>query len=94
MYNSFNWGGFLIFNLREQPVSIDSRGNAYSDDLIARSVSTINAVGWQEDPDLSRANFALLERSAPLAAALDGDPRFRLAYQDRLAVVYVRAQSQ
>jgi hypothetical protein len=92
MYNSFNWGGFLIFNLGEQPVSIDSRGNAYSDDLIARSVSTINAVGWQEDPDLSRANFALLERSAPLAAALDGDPRFRLAYQDRLAVVYVRAQ--
>jgi hypothetical protein len=92
MYNSFNWGGFLIFNLGEQPVSIDSRGNAYSDDLIARSVSTINAVGWQEDPDLSRANFALLERSAPLAAALDGDPRFRLAYQDHLAVVYVRAE--
>ena len=94
MYNSFNWGGFLIFNLREQPVSIDSRGNAYSDDLIARSVSTINAVGWQEDPDLSQANFALLERSAPLAAALDGDPRFQLAYQDHLAVVYVRAHSQ
>jgi hypothetical protein len=92
MYNSFNWGGFLIFNLREQPVSIDSRGNAYSDELIARSVNTINAVGWQEDPDLSQANFALLERSAPLAAALEGDPRFRPAYKDDVAVVYVRAQ--
>ncbi len=92
MYNSFNWGGFLIFNLREQPVSIDSRGNAYSDDLITKSVSTINAIGWQEDTDLSRANFALLERSAPLAAALEGDPRFRLAYKDHLAAVYVRAQ--
>jgi len=94
MYNSFNWGGFLIFNLREQPVSIDPRGNAYGDELIARSVSTINAIGWREDPDLSRANFVLLERSAPLAAALEGDPRFRLAYKDHLAVVFVRTQYQ
>jgi hypothetical protein len=92
MYNSFNWGGFLIFNLREQPVSIDSRGNAYDDELITRSVNTTNAIDWQKDPDLSRANFVLIERSAPLAAALEGDPRFRLAYKDHLAEVFVRTQ--
>ena len=90
MFNSFNWGGFLIFNLREQPVSIDSRGNAYDDELIARSADTFNAVNWQDDPDLSRANFVLLERSAPLASALGSDPRYRLAYKDPIAVVFVR----
>jgi len=92
MYNSFNWGGFLIFNLREHPVSIDPRGNAYDDELIARSVNTIDAKDWQQDPDLSRANFVLLERSARLATALESDPRFRVAYKDHLAVVFVRAQ--
>jgi hypothetical protein len=92
MYNSFNWGGFLIFNLREQPVSIDPRVNAYGDELTTRSLDTVNATGWQDDPDLARANFVLLERSARLATALEGDPRFRVAYKDHLAVVFVRAQ--
>jgi hypothetical protein len=90
MYNSFNWGGFLIFNLREQPVSMDPRGNAYDDEMIARSANTFNAVDWQHDPDLSRANLVLLERSAPLASALGSDPRYRLAYKDPIAVVFVR----
>jgi len=92
MYNSFTWGGFLIFNLREQPVSIDPRGNAYDDELIARSMSTLNAIDWQGDPDLSRANLVLLEQYAPLASALRSDPRYRLAYQDSTAVVFVRQQ--
>jgi hypothetical protein len=91
MYNSFNWGGFLIFNLREQPVSIDPRVNAYGDELSARSINTVNAIGWKDDPDLARANFVLLERSAPLASALESDPRYRVAYKDRLAVVFERA---
>jgi hypothetical protein len=94
MYNSFNWGGFLIFNLREQPVSIDPRVNAYRDELPARSVNTVNAVRWRDDPDLARANFVLLERSAPLASALENDPRYRLAYKDHVAVIFVRAQTR
>ena len=92
MYNSFNWGGFLIFNLREQPVSMDPRVNAYDDELTTRSVNTVNAIGWQNDPDLAHANFVVLERSTPLAAALESDSRYRVAYKDHLSVVFVRAQ--
>jgi len=92
MYNSYNWGGFLIFNLREQPVSIDPRVDAYGDDLATRSVNTVNGLGWHDDPDLARSNFVLLERAVPLASALQSDPRYRVAYQDHLAVVFVRNQ--
>jgi hypothetical protein len=91
MYNSFNWGGFLIFNLREQPVSMDPRVNAYSDELTTRAINTVSAIRWQEDPDLARANFVLLERSSALASALESDPRYRVAYKDHLSVVFVRA---
>jgi hypothetical protein len=90
MYNSYNWGGFLIFNLREQPVSIDPRVDAYGDELATQSVNTVNAIRWKDDPELTRANFVLLERSAPLTSALESDPRYRLAYKDHLAVVFVR----
>ena len=92
MYNSFNWGGFLMFNLRDQPVSMDPRVNAYGEELCARSINTVNAIRWQEDPDLTRANFVLLERSAPLASALENDSRYRVVYKDHLAAVFVRAQ--
>ena len=94
MYNSYNWGGFLTFNLREYPVSIDPRVDAYGDELATRSVNTVNAIRWQDDPDLARANFVLLERSVPLASALESDPRYRLAYKDHLAAVFVRAQGR
>jgi hypothetical protein len=94
MYNSFNWGGFLIFNLPEQPVSSDPRVNAYGDELAKRSVNTVNGIHWQGDPDLARANLVILERVTPLASALKSDPRYRVAYQDHLAVVFVRAQDR
>lgn len=94
MYNSYNWGGFLMFNLREQPVSIDPRSDAYGFEMSMRSANTVNAIRWQDDPDLSRANFVLLERSAPLASALESDARYRLAYKDHIAVVFVREQSR
>jgi hypothetical protein len=92
MYNSFNWGGFLIFNLRDQPVSMDPRVNAYGDELATRSVNTVNGIHWQDDPDLARARFVLLERPAPLASALESDPRYQVAYKDQIAVVFVRTQ--
>jgi hypothetical protein len=94
MYNSYNWGGFLIFNLREQPVSIDPRVDAYGDELSTRSVNTVNAIRWRDDPDLARANFVLLERHAPLASALESDQGYRVAYKDQLAVIFVRAQTR
>jgi hypothetical protein len=92
MFNSFNWGGFLIFNLRDQPVSMDPRVNAYGDELATRSVNTVNGIRWQDDPDLARARFVLLERPAPLASALESDPRYQVAYKDQIAVVFVRTQ--
>jgi hypothetical protein len=90
MYNTFNWGGFLIFNVPGQPVSIDPRVNIYGDDLVQRASDTAEGVDWQRDPVLARANFVILERAAPLASALAGDADYRLVYEDHLAAVFVR----
>lgn len=91
MYNDFNWGGFLILRLPEYPVSIDPRADLYDPALFTQSLRTANASpGWQQDPDVARANFILIQRWFPLATALAGDTRFRLAYQDHIAAVFVR----
>jgi len=93
MYNDFNWGGFLIFNLPDQPVSIDGRNDLYGDELLRRAIDTAGAVNWQSDPDLARANFALLDRTAPLASALTSDPAYRTVYQDHIAIIFVKQQA-
>lgn len=90
MYNNFNWGGFLIYDLRDQPVSIDPRTDLYGDDAVRRSAATTSALNWQSDPDLVRANLILIERSLPLASALTNDAQYRLVYQDQIAMVFVK----
>jgi hypothetical protein len=90
IYNSMNWGGFLIFNLRDLPVSIDPRTNIYGDELLARSIATTSGIKWQTDPVLARSNLVILERYVPLAADLVNDPAYRLVYQDQIATVFVK----
>jgi hypothetical protein len=94
MYNSFDWGGFLIFNLRDYPVSIDGRNDFYGPANFARVQNTMNGVGYKNDPDFARSGFVLMERGQPLARVLASDPAFRLAYSDHLAVVFVREAAQ
>lgn len=94
MYNSMNWGGFLIFNLRNQPVSLDPRTNIYGDQLLARSVATSNGVGWDTDPVLARSNFVILDRSAPLVSQLARNSEYRLVYEDDVSTIFVKQNVQ
>lgn len=90
MYNTFNWGGFLIFDLPEYPVSIDGRNDFYGTTVFLRMQNTLRGIDWKSDPDLSRANFVLLERSYALANILKADPDYKLVYEDDHADVFVK----
>ena len=94
MFNDYDWGGFLIWNLR-QPVEIDGRSNLYGDKRIERSVDTWNAQpDWACDPDLFRAGYVIAPVKKPLAQVLRMDPRFELAFEDKLAAVFVNRSVQ
>jgi len=89
IFNDFNWGGYLIWNLH-QPVTIDGRQNVYGDQRIQRSVATWSgAPGWQSDPDLRSAHLVIGPAGAVLTQLLRSDPGFQLAYQDKVAAVFV-----
>ena len=93
LYNDFNWGGYLIWALR-MPVSIDGRTNTYGDERLNRSYATWNAQpGWDSDPDLQKANLVIGPVNAPLTQLLRMDPRFEVAYEDKLAVVFIARDS-
>jgi hypothetical protein len=89
LFNTYDWGGFLIWNLRE-PVSIDGRAALYGDQAIARSRETWDGgVKWASDPDLQSAGVVIAPDGAALTQLLRTNPGFELAYEDKVAAVFV-----
>ena len=91
LYNSFDWGGFLIWYMPQYPVAIDGRNDLYGDELDARFFSTEEAdPSYLQDPYLNAAGLVLLRRNVALSSILAMDRRFRLVYRDEISVIFVR----
>lgn len=91
MFNPFDWGGYLIFNLPHVPVSIDGRTMVHGEERLLRHAQTVRGrEGWQLDPELARARLIVLRRAGTLAVLVRLDDRFRLIYEDSVAVVFSR----
>ncbi len=91
LYNNVAWGGYLIWRLPNLPAAIDGRTNLHGDGRVKQFADTWGGKpGWDADPDLAAARLVVLERWATLTELLRRDPRFHVAYEDGLAVVFVR----
>ena len=92
LYNHFEWGGYLIWRLPHLKVSMDGRANIYGDERIKQAFLTWNGNShWTEDSELNKAGVVIARKDKALAALLRLDPRFKVAYQDEIAVVFTRA---
>ena len=91
LYNSFDWGGFLIFYMPQYPVSIDGRTDLYGNAMNEQYYSTQEAdPSYINDPVLNESGLVLVKKKFPIATQLRTDRRFRLIYQDNLAAVFAR----
>ena len=92
LYNHFDWGGYLIWRLPHLKVSMDGRANIYGDERIKQAFLTWDGnPHWTEDSELNKAAVVIARKDMALAALLRLDPRFKVAYQDEIAVVFIRA---
>jgi len=91
MFNSYNWGGYLTWNLRDYPVFIDGRSDLYGDEIIGQWWQIINATdeGFAL-LDQWGVNFVLLEPHWPIVAALQ-DQHWSVLYQDDHSILLARA---
>jgi hypothetical protein len=91
LYNDFNWGGFLMWQLPQQTVALDGRTNLHGDERILRIGNTwAGGPGWKDDPDLAAAGVVIADVQTPLAGLLLTDERFTLVHDDPVARVFVR----
>jgi hypothetical protein len=90
LYNSLDWGGYLIWSLPELPVSMDGRTNLHGDERIANSLATWSgSAAWEKDPELFRARVIIAQTVKPLTHLLRRHPRYKLVYEDKTAAVFV-----
>jgi hypothetical protein len=90
IYNSLDWGGYLIWSLPELPVAVDGRTNLHGDERIASSVATWEGrTAWEKNPELLRARLIIAQAGKPLTYLIRGNPRYRLLYEDSTAAVFV-----
>jgi hypothetical protein len=91
LFNHFDWGGYLIWQLPSMKVSIDGRGNVHGDKRVEKSLQVWSGKpGWDTDSDLLKSKIIISQADQPLCSLLLLDERFRLLYQDDLAKIFER----
>jgi hypothetical protein len=90
LYNHLDWGGFLIWYLPQYPVAVDGRNDLYGDELDQLTYNSSQGESYTSDSYLDEAGLVVLPKKLPLASLLTIDSRFRLVYEDPLAMVFAR----
>lgn len=96
MFNSYNWGGYLMFALPDYPVYADGRTDLYQNDFLMRYIRTV--VGqddWRAVLDEDGINLVVIEPGSGLARNLAEEPGWSEIYPndeylDEDHVVFVR----
>ena len=90
LLNSYNWGGYLIWEAPKHPVFVDGRTDLYGDEIIMQWYRIVSADdGWQELLEQWDIELILLEPGWPLVKLLAAEG-WKTLYQDDIAVIYAR----
>lgn len=90
MFNSYNWGGYLMFAAPEYPVFIDGRTDLYGDFLRTYLDAATAGDNWRDILAEYNINLAVVEKGSGLDLALREENGWHLEYEDDLAVIHVK----
>ena len=92
MFNSYDWGGYLMWTLYpDYPVFVDGRTDLYDDAFLRDYLKVAWArPGWPDVLDRYGVNFIFIESDSVLATVLATDTAWTRVYADDRAVVFQR----
>jgi hypothetical protein len=84
------WGDYLIYSLYPaHKVFVDGRSDFYGDDFEEKYIDVLNVkYGWEKTLSGFGVDTILLPPSAPLSGALKESSRWRVVYDDGIALVF------
>jgi len=94
MLNSYNWGGYFDWTLREYPVFLDSRADLFGDEIIGQWKDVMDArEGWQDIVDHWGINLIVIEPDWHIVDILSYHGWEEL-YRDDQAVIFGRSNQE
>jgi hypothetical protein len=92
IFNAYEWGGYLIWRLYpEYRIFIDGRADVYGDDFIEQYLGGIrgeqNIFVIMDKYDI---NTIIVPKDSRITTNIGGSPQWSVAYQDELAIIYIR----
>lgn len=90
MFNSYNWGGYLLFAAPDFPVFVDGRTDLYDDELLTEWLRAYTGAAWREVFARWSIGLVVLERESVLAALLREAPDWRETYSDAISAIFER----
>jgi len=87
IFTNDEWGDYLIYTRHR--VFVDGRSDFYGDDFEDKYIDVMNVkYGWEQTLARFSVDTVLLPPSAPLAGALKESQKWRVAYDDGIALVF------
>jgi hypothetical protein len=90
MFNSYNWGGYLLFAAPDFPVFVDGRTDLYDDELLTEWLRAYTGAAWREVFTRWSIDLVVIERESVLAALLRDSTDWQEAYSDSISAVFVQ----
>jgi hypothetical protein len=90
LFNSYNWGGYLMYYVPKHPVYIDGRTDLYGNHVLNYVKIAFAQEGWRDDLDREGINLVVVETGSPLSEKLGEASDWNTVYQDDLASIFVR----
>ncbi len=90
IFNDYNWGGYLIWNLRDNPVFVDGRTDLFGDEILNDYLSIMSPQSnLPENLDEYQINLVLVKSDTDIARALQ-NTGWKIEYQDSISVLIER----
>jgi hypothetical protein len=90
IFTDDEWGDYVIWSMYpRQKVFVDGRSDFYGDDFEEKYIDVLNVkVGWEKTLSRFGVNTILMSPTAPLTGALKESSRWKVIYDDGIAVVF------
>jgi len=94
MFNSYNWGGYLIWRLwPDYKVYVDGRTDLYDDAFLRDYLKAADAqTDFEAILERDDVNWVIVEAGSALGAALSREANWTNDYRDEMAVIYTRKE--
>lgn len=93
LFNSYSWGGYILWTARDYPVIVDGRTDLYGDALLGPYMDVyLGHPGWADELAESQIDTVLIERGSPLAALVESSTDWTTLYVDDVAGLYIRKE--